>query len=609
MNQLIKQSNFIMKLSNYIFTKLVSKGIDTVFLVTGGGAMHLNDSIGRTPGLKFVCNHNEQASSIAAEGYARVKNMPAIVNVTTGPGSINSLNGVHGAFTDSIPMIVISGQVKRETIMSLYNISGLRQMGDQEVDIISMVRGITKYAVEITDPNTIRYHLEKAIYLSTSGRPGPVWISIPVDVQAAEVDIDNCDSFTPEILNIDEKIVQKDVITIIDKISNSKRPVIIGSTGLRLANALNEFEEFADLTGIPIVSAWSHDIIHHSHANYVGKQGSIGDRAGNFAVQNSDLVIIIGSRMPIRQLSYNWENFAREAYKIHIDIDPAELQRPFLKADMPLVYDAKFILTELNKELKKECKIFNFKGWLDWCIERKNKYHVVQNHHKDPTKPINPYYFISTLQSMLGGNDVIVCGNATACIVPFQTSNIKKGQQLFSNSGSASMGYDLPAAIGASIADPSKRIICFAGDGSILMNLQELQTIKHNNLNIKIVVLDNNGYLSIKSTQQNFFGLAIGSAPDNGVSFPDMEKVGNSFKIPSYTLDKFDFKEELSNLIDLDGPILINVKLDPLQMFEPKLSSKKLPDGKMVSAPLEDMFPFLSENELASNMIIKTIKF
>lgn len=598
-----------MKLSNYIFSKLVNEGIDTVFLVTGGGAMHLNDAIGRTPGLKFVCNHNEQASSIAAEGYARVKNKPAIVNVTTGPGSINSLNGVHGAFTDSIPMIIISGQVKRETIMSSYTIPGLRQLGDQEVDIISMVKGITKYAVEISDPNSIRFHLEKAIYLSTSGRPGPVWISIPVDVQAAEVDIEQCEGFSPKIIKIDSNILENDLNRIIEKIATAKRPVLIGSTGIRLANAITEFEEFINITGIPVVSAWAHDIIHHNHPNYVGKQGSIGNRAGNFAVQNSDLVIIIGSRMPIRQLSYNWENFAREAYKIHIDIDPAELQRPFLKADMPLVYDAKFILTALNKELQKENKTFDFKEWLGWCIERKNKYPVLQEHHKNPTRPINPYYFISTLQSLLGTNDVIVCGNATACIVPFQTSNIKKGQQLFSNSGSASMGYDLPAALGAAIAAPSKRIVCFAGDGSILMNLQELQTIRHNNLNIKIIVLDNNGYLSIKSTQQNFFGLAIGSAPDNGVSFPDMEKVGKSFNIPSYTIEKFDFKDELQQLIDLDGPILVNVKLDPLQIFEPKLSSKKLPDGKMVSAPLEDMFPFLSENELAENMIIKTIKF
>jgi acetolactate synthase-1/2/3 large subunit len=499
--------------------------------------------------------------------------------------------------------------VKRETIMSSYTIPGLRQLGDQEVDIISMVKGITKYAVEISDPNSIRFHLEKAIYLSTSGRPGPVWISIPVDVQAAEVDIEQCEGFSPEIIKIDSKIIEIDLNRIIEKIATAKRPVLIGSTGIRLANALTEFEEFINITGIPVVSAWAHDIIHHNHPNYVGKQGSIGNRAGNFAVQNSDLVIIIGSRMPIRQLSYNWENFAREAYKIHIDIDPAELQRPFLKADMPLVYDAKFILTALNKELQKENKTFDFKEWLGWCIERKNKYPVLQEHHKNPTRPINPYYFISTLQSLLGANDVIVCGNATACIVPFQTSNIKKGQQLFSNSGSASMGYDLPAALGAAIAAPSKRIVCFAGDGSILMNLQELQTIRHNNLNIKIIVLDNNGYLSIKSTQQNFFGLAIGSAPDNGVSFPDMEKVGKSFNIPSYTIEKFDFKDELQQLIDLDGPILINVKLDPLQIFEPKLSSKKLPDGKMVSAPLEDMFPFLSESELAENMIVKTIKF
>jgi acetolactate synthase-1/2/3 large subunit len=598
-----------MKLSNYIFTTLVEMGVDTVFLVTGGGAMHLNDAIGRNSGLKFVCNHNEQASAIAAEGYARVKNKPAIVNVTTGPGSINSLNGVHGAFTDSIPMIVISGQVKRETIMSTYKIEGLRQLGDQEVDIINMVKGITKYAAEVTDPNSIKYHLEKAIYISTSGRPGPVWISIPVDVQAAEVDIDNCEGFTPEVLTVDPQVLEEDLFKIVDKISKAKRPVIIGSTGVRLANALLEFEEFATITGIPVVTAWSHDIIHHDHPNYVGKQGSIGNRAGNFAVQNSDLVIIIGSRMPIRQLSYNWENFARNAFKIHIDIDPAELQRPFLKADLPLVYDAKFILSSLLKRIKEDKCNFDFKEWLEWCIVRKNKYPVVQDHHKNPLKPINPYYFISTLQTLLSGDDVIVCGNATACIVPFQTSFIKKGQQLFSNSGSASMGYDLPAAIGAAIADPNKRIICFAGDGSILMNLQELQTIKHYNLNIKIIVLDNNGYLSIKSTQQNFFGLAIGSAPDNGVSFPNMEKVGKSFDIPSYTLDKFDFVSDVQELINMQGPVLINVKLDPNQMFEPKLSSKKLPDGKMISAPLEDMFPFLSENELASNMIIKTVKF
>lgn len=597
-----------MKLSNYVFSELVSQGINTVFLVTGGGAMHLNDAIGRVQGLKFICNHNEQASSIAAEGYARVKNKPAIVNVTTGPGSINALNGVHGAFTDSIPMIIISGQVKTQTMMSTYGIEGLRQLGDQEVDIINMVKGITKYAVEIKDPNSIRFHLEKAIYLSTSGRPGPVWISIPVDIQASEVNIEKCEGYKPEILKINQFNLKKDLKKIIEKINQSKRPVIIGSTGVRLSNALKEFEEFINLTGIPIVTAWCHDIIHHDHPSYVGKQGSIGDRAGNFAVQNSDLLLILGSRMPIRQLSYNWENFAREAYKIHIDIDPAELQRPFLKSDLPLVYDAKFILTALNQYIKKQNKTFNFKNWLDWCFERKLKYPVVLDHHKDPKKPINPYNFISSLQSLLGSNDIIVCGNATACIVPFQTSHIKKGQQLFSNSGSASMGYDLPAAIGAAVAEPSRRIICFAGDGSVLMNIQELQTIWHNKLNIKIIILDNDGYLSIKATQQNFFGLGIGSSPDNGLSLPDMEKIGNSFNIPSFSLKDFDFKSDLKKYINIDGPVLINVKLDSSQLFEPKLSSKKLPNGKMVSAPLEDMFPFLSKEELMSNMIIKTMK-
>ena len=600
------------RVADYIANK-IAEYTDHIFLVTGGGAMHLNDAFGRQKNLKFVCCHNEQACSIAAEAYTRVSGKIGAINVTTGPGGINAINGVFGAWVDSIPMIIISGQVKRETSLSHYKLNGiLRQLGDQEVDIVAMTKSITKFSILIDDPLQIKFYLEKALSIATEGRPGPVWLDIPIDVQSSYIDIESLIPYSK-----DENIFFENKNTLYNlieetllKLVNSERPVIYAGSAIWHSKSHNEFIEFIDKINIPVVTAWnSNDLLWDDHELYAGRPGSVGNRAGNFTVQNSDCLIVLGSRLNIRLVSYNWENFAREAYKIHIDIDPAELQRPFLKADMPLVYDAKFILTSLNKELKKENKNFDFKEWLIWCIERKHKYPVLQEHHKDPTKPINSYYFISTLQSMLGGNDVIVCGNATACIVPFQTSSIKKGQQLFSNSGSASMGYDLPAAIGAAIADPNKRVICFAGDGSILMNLQELQTIKHNNLNIKIIVLDNNGYLSIKSTQQNFFGLAIGSAPDNGVSFPDLQKVGNSFNIPSYTLEKFDFNDELQNLIDLDGPILINVKLDPLQMFEPKLSSKKLPDGKMVSAPLEDMFPFLSEGELASNMIIKTIKF
>lgn len=593
-----------MKVSNYIFSTLKSKGIDTVFLVTGGGAMHLNDSIGRTEGLTYVCNHHEQASAMAAEGYARVTNKPAILNVTTGPGGINALNGVFGAFTDSIPMVVISGQVKRETLTTAYQIPGLRQLGDQEVDIVDMVKKITKYAVTITEPETIRFHLEKALYSAISGRPGPVWVDVPVDVQAAEIDESKLKGFdpaeTPQISNIN---LANDVKMVLEKIKQAKRPVIIGSTGIRLAGAIEAFYEAVNLLGIPVVTAWGHDIIHYDHPQYIGKQGSIGDRAGNFAVQNADLVLIIGSRMPIRQVSYNWENFAPRAYKIQVDIDPAELIKPIATSQLALNYDAKDFLSTMIAAVKGQEEKLDFSDWLNWCLTRKYKYPTLLPHHQNPSKPINPYYFLTELQQRLDGNDVIVCGNATACIVTFQTSQVKKGQQLFSNSGSASMGYDLPAAIGAAVGAPNKRIICIAGDGSIQMNIQELQTVAQHHLNIKIFVLDNGGYLSIKSTQNSFFGLNIGTNAVSGVSFPDFEKIGNAYGIPSVTIDDFDFEKQLEEVLAMAGPVLCNVKLDPEQLFEPKLSSKKLPDGKMVSAPLEDMFPFLDKEELASNMI------
>ncbi|HEX8333112.1 MAG TPA: thiamine pyrophosphate-binding protein [Segetibacter sp.] len=600
-----------MKLSNYIFSYLLDKGIDTVFLVTGGGAMHLNDTIGRLQGLKFVCNHHEQAAAMAAEGYARVANKPAIVNVTTGPGSVNALNGVYGAFTDSIPMIILSGQVKRETLLSTHNIPGLRQLGDQEVDIISMVKGITKYAVTVIDPETVRYHLEKAYHLAVNGRPGPVWLDIPVDVQSANIDETIQKGFDPaEVPAIDNSSLEEDVLNVIEKIAAAERPLIVGSTGIRLAGALHEFQETIELLGVPVVTAWSHDVIYFDHPQYIGKQGTIGDRAGNFAAQNADLLLMIGTRMPIRQVSYNWENFASSAYKIHVDIDKAELVKPTMKTDLPLQYDAKEFLQALIKALK-ENERFNkskYTAWVNWGIERKKKYPAVLPHHKDPSRPINPYYFLSELQKQLTANDVIVCGNATACIVTFQTSQVKKGQQLFSNSGSASMGYDLPAAVGAATAAPYKRIICLPGDGSIQMNIQELQTIAQHRWNMKIFVLDNSGYLSIRGTQSNFFGLTVGSGTDSGVTFPDMEKIGNAYGIPSFTIKDFDFQEQLENVLAMEGPVLCNVKLDMHQGFEPKLSSKQLPDGKMVSASLEDMFPFLSPEELESNMIAPTQK-
>jgi acetolactate synthase I/II/III large subunit len=599
-----------MKLSTFIFQSLKEAGYDTVFLVTGGGAMHLNDSIGRVEGLKIICNHHEQASAMAAEGYSRVTNKPAVVNVTTGPGAINAINGVFGAWTDSIPMIIISGQVKRETLMSSYNIPGLRQLGDQEVDIVRMVSGITKYAHCVTDPNSIKFHLEKAMYLAVNGRPGPVWLDIPVDVQGSQIDENNLKSYIPSKEEVkDNTNLSNDVKLVIEKLKTAERPIMIGGMGIRLANAMDAWDKAARKGGIPVTTAWTQDTIENDHPYYVGQQGTIGDRAGNFAVQNSDLVIIIGSRMCIRQVSYNWENFARHAYKIQVDIDPAEMKKPTMKSDLQLCYDAKDFLEELARQLESEnMNADKFKSWVEWCMIRKAKYPVLLPHHQDPTKPINPYFFLHTLHTYLTGNDIIACADGSAIVMTFQVAKIKKGQLMFHNSGSASMGFDLPAAIGAATAAPERRIICIAGDGSIQMNIQELQTIAHHRMNIKIFVLDNGGYLSIKQTQKNFFGLAIGSDAESGVSFPDLKKVAESYKIPAFELVDFDFQDKLQEILKMDGPVLCNVKLDVIQSFEPKLSSKQMPDGKLVTAPLEDMFPFLSEEELAINMIVPVMK-
>jgi acetolactate synthase-1/2/3 large subunit len=596
----------MIKVSDFIFRTLADVGVKHVFLVTGGGAMHLNDAIGREKRIAYVCNHHEQASAIAAEGYARTAGNIGVVNVTTGPGGINALNGVFGAFTDSIPMLIISGQVKRETLLSSHNIAGLRQLGDQEVDIISMVRGITKYSVMVTDPNDIKYVLKKALTIATSGRPGPCWIDVPVDVQGSLIDELTLKDYDPKedapsyVKNLPDLCRQ-----VLDKIRTAERPSIIGSTGIRLAGAMDVFERVVNKLKIPVTTSWSHDIIESDHPCYCGKQGSIGDRGGNFTVQNSDLVLMVGSRMPIRQVSYNWENFARHAYKIQVDADEAELKKPTMNLDLPIHSDAKLFLEELERQIdKSDYQANKFTSWVKWCKERMLKYPVLQPKHSDPEKPLNPYYFIHTLQKNLTKDDVIVCGDATACIVTFQTSQIKKGQRLFSNSGSASMGFDLPASIGASFAAPSKRIICMAGDGSIQMNIQELQTVVHHNLPIKIFVLNNDGYLSIKSTQKSFFGLSVGSSPESGVSFPDMVKIGNAYGLKTFRIEGVNFEKQLNEILETPGPVLCDVVLDAEQLFEPKLSSKKLPDGKMVSAPLEDMFPFLEKEELLSNLLI-----
>ncbi len=596
------------RVADYVMQTLADRGVRHLFLVTGGGAMHLNDAIGRESRMEYVCNHHEQASAMAAEGYARVSGQIGVVNVTAGPGGVNALNGVFGAFTDSIPMLVLSGQVKRETCLHTHGLGGkLRQLGDQEVDIVAMVRNITKYAVMVTEPESIRYHLERALHLATTGRPGPCWLDIPVDVQGAQIDPASLRGYDPSEDKRDSDEDRLPVICreVIEKISAAKRPVILAGTGVRLAGAVDIFQRVIEKLGVPVTTAWTHDIVASSNPLFCGRPGSIGDRPGNFTVQNSDLVLIIGSRLNIRQVSYNWGNFARHAEKIQVDVDRAELEKPMVKIDFPVCSDARLFLGEMERQLGHYKPTPAHRDWLHWCRERRQRYPVFRPEAQmSAGREINPYHFAHVLSRELAPDDVVACGDATATIVTFQCADIQLGQRLFSNSGAASMGHDLPAAIGAAVARGGQRVICLAGDGSLQMNIQELQTVAHHRWPLKLFVLNNGGYLSIRQTQASFFGLQVGATPESGVSFPDSVLLARAYGLNACRLEGPDFMETLREVLASPGPEVCEVMLDRAQGFEPKLTSRRLPDGRMVSSPLEDMAPFLSREELQENMVV-----
>ncbi len=637
------------KVSNYIAAKLVEEGITQVFTVTGGGAMHLNDALGHEPGLKCLYQHHEQACAMAAEAYGRIHNKIGLLCVTTGPGGTNAITGVVGGWLDSIPMLVISGQVRYDTTARWSGV-GIRAMGDQEFDITKAVDCMTKYSEMVLDPMRIRYCLEKALYLARSGRPGPAWLDIPLDVQGAYIEADELVGFDPgdyekggtgwafygshEIPEdragagekrqvLPPRVSEETARMIIDKIRSARRPVFNAGNGIRIAGAHEEFIKVAEMLGIPVVLGWnSQDCIWDGHPLYVGRAGNMGDRPGNFAIQNSDLVFSVGSRLSIRQVGYNHQTWAREAYVIYNDIDIEELKKPSVHTDMAVHADAKELLAVMGRVLEEMQLLPVFSGgeglpgmnWNETCRMWKEKYPVIRPEHlvPDASREANVYALVEELSSRLKENQITVVGNGSACVAGGHAYHIKKGQRFISNSAIASMGYDLPAAIGVCMAKSvPEDVILLTGDGSIQMNLQELQTIIHHRMPIKIFLINNGGYHSIRQTQRNLFkeplvGVGVDS---HDLSFPDMEKLAAAYGYP-YVAARHN--EELAGAVEetlaMEGPAICEVFVTTDQNFEPKSSARRLPDGSLVSPPLEDLAPFLPDEEMDAMMIIPRIR-
>ena len=602
----------MIKVSDYIVKFIESLGVKNIFLISGGGNIHLIDSIGNSKKIQYVCNHHEQACAMAAEAYSRITGNIGVCVVTTGPGGTNAITGVYGAWTDSIPILVISGQIRRETIGAGKN--GMRQLGDQELNIVDMVKYITKYAVTVMDPHEIRYHLEKAVYLAKTGRPGPVWLDIPIDIQGTFVDTKKLRKFDPSEIEpnyeTNKNKLKQLVSQTIEKIKKAKRPVMIAGNGVRLSSASKDLLELITLIKIPVLTGFAgFDLVSSENKYFAGRPGTIGQRGANFALQNADLLLAIGARLNIRMIGYNFETFTRKAHKIIVDIDKEESAKKTIRADTEINYDAKDFIKEMINQIKIKKLELNIKSWLDKVKQWKKRYPVIQKEYWKNKKYVNPYCFIETLSRYISSKDIIALSDATASICTYQALNFPQGTRVITNSGCAAMGYGFPASIGACFANNRKKTICLEGDGSIQLNIQELQTIVYHNLPIKLFVYNNGGYLSIRLTQKNLFkGKFVASSPESGVSCPDILKIGKAYGIKT---EKIEFHKgmdkKIKEVLSYSGPIICEVMVSPNMEFLPKASSKKLPGGSIISAPLEDMYPFLTREELKENMMIPLV--
>ncbi len=593
----------MIKLSDYVIKRLEETGANHMFMLPGGGAMHLNDSLGNSKKIRFVCCLHEQACAIAAEAYARVNNKIGLLMVTTGPGGTNALTGVAGAYLESTPMFVVSGQVKRADMI---NGQGLRQQGMQELDIISVVKSITKYAALVDDPQMIRYHIERALYEATHGRKGPVWLDIPLDVQATMIDEDRLIGFTPKP-EMKNTHLEKQVLAVIDELNRAERPVLLAGNGIRLAGADKEFDELVETLGIPVLTTWNGiDLIEETNPLYFGRPGGLGHRYANFIQQNSDLFLSIGARLNLLQTGYNFDGFARAATKIMVDIDNAELHKVNVRPDLPICADAKeFIETLLahkDKLVKKDRK-----AWFDYAKRLKEKYPIVKPEYWQQKDLVNSYCLLETISGQMGADEVYVSGSSGSCIdISMQTFRVKKGQRVFCTKGLASMGYGLPSAIGACLASGGKRTVGVNGDGGFVMNIQELETIRRLGLPIKLFVLSNRGYGAIRATQTNLFaGHLVACTESSDLSLPHIADIANAYGLKTVTIhNNAELAEKVREVLEYNGPVICEV-MTPIELTaSPKQVSYKRSDGQMESKPLEFLNPPIPEEEMRENMLI-----
>jgi len=589
-----------MTVSDYIFNFLVEKGVDTVFMITGGQAMFLNDAVYRNKKINYICNHHEQALGMSADAYGRITGKLGVGLVTAGPAAINVMNGVVGGWVDSSPMMIISGQ-SALSYVKYQQKTKIRQYGIQGINIKPIVEKITKYFVTVDDPSLIQYYMQKAYYLALNGRPGPVWIEVPLDIQRMEVPKKLLKEFVPDDINEVNNELTSNVKKTLELLLKSKYPILFVGQGIRSARAMEEFEKVVKKLQMPVVtSRLGIDVINSDNELFVGRPGTYGERAAHFAIQNSDFILVVGSRLSNSTVGHNSKEFGKNAKKIVVDIDIEELEKPSVDIFLKINTDVKLFLNELLKRVG-AYKLPSYKNWIKRCNFWKNKYPVVLPEYKKE-KPINSYYFTSELSKMADAKDMILVDTGSCFHVACQSWKIKKNQRFLTTGGISTMGY-WAAGIGACLANNRENTIVITGDGSLQFNIQEFATIKHNNLPIKVFIFNNNGYLLIRHTQKNFMdGRLIGERPDNGVWCPDSLKIATAYEIKGVRISSIDeIEKKVREVLDYKGPVICDVMTPEWQLLIPRTASEKRPDGTLVAKPYEDMFPFLDRKELSDS--------